>query len=772
MDHPDEDAFYALGLVLAYNYGEHSMWPPVDASMAISDFDSHMREHSELTCGKWRELNGLVVAYEREIQDSILKLSEEKGSHHIEALLRKTWRTTRDDYNNNQATEPEGIMPGFRLDPNGEISNSHASPANWYYPLYRHGANYQDKPDFEDLNLEWPNFPEPARQVGSNVAYNVDVRKHVERVRASYLVPHINLADLANPLNLLTFIHHRARLTPSKFARLDSDLMHVGKMSHILSGAFTPFTMISFNDKNLFDPKPHLGITTWPACGDEYYGSELVEEQDHFKDMVDAGHVTGTMDAWLVMQSQAIAYSFLSNLCKDLIPLARIPKPSEALPKLTEIQALQRIKVLKHYVGPENWQDMPSLRQYEPLPDRLDIQRYMPTLESKIDAAETHMFRIFDEPDYFLEAVMDQKRHHPANLNLDYGDTLGKHMAGYDRKHVRKELYYDCVRSVLRRAVFGAFIWSLVKEKLLQFDDVCQWGPDDLEPLEKKKSALKEEELTPAAVFINSVQELSYITRYCAVLFLKEFSSKLMHVSYEPMQQLYSRISHIKRTTLPRGLYTASDSRAQPTRTTLHVEHDDLQLIVGELINNFIANRQASAYVGVRRATARLQRYLDDCDDEETSRIFTPLMADTIDSLDVLAEIAQHVSDFAGVSAEVEGHFEDLVSAGCDGVSIDLLKFDEFPYESEGRIPGKRLERIIKFLDEAQGFETKVTITTGQARGDLKRIGASLLCRMIVPMNKANERQATDDRLRRLEDIMGVRRDQYPFDPKEKPIDL
>ncbi|KAH7171351.1 hypothetical protein EDB81DRAFT_635723 [Dactylonectria macrodidyma] len=809
-------------MVEEYNYGLYSMYPPVDPTLSMSNFKKHMQKHSELTCGKWRELNGLVIAHEREIQDAVLKLSEEKDSHHIEALLKKAWRTTRDDYNKHQATEPQGILPGFRLDPNGEISNSHASDLDnfnldflniveggeciTYYPFYRNGANYLDDPYMLHTDHPWPDVPEPPRQVGTKVAYNIDVRKHAERVRASYLVPHINLADLTNPLNLVTFIHHRARLTPHKFARLDSDLMHVGKMSHILAGAYTPFTMISSSDDHLFDSRPHLGITTWTGSRDRHFDAKTKDEINHFRDMYDAGHVTGTIDAWLVMQSQAIAYSFLSNLCKDLIPLARAQIPSEALPKLTETQALQRIKVLKPYAGPEQWQDLPSLRQYEPLPDRLDIDRFLPTLESKMEEAETHLSRIFDEPDYFLEAVMDQKRHHPSNLNVDYGDTPGKHMAAYDRKHMRQELYYDLVRSVLRRAVFGAFIWSLVKDNLLLFEATSQWGPDDLvsayldqiaeeteKTTEEEEQASKPKENELRDIFISNVQRLSYVIRYCALLFLKEFSSKLMHASYEPMQQLYSRISRptdldlsepkpvdpdkphvkdIKRTTLPRGLYTAGDSCAQPTRTTLHVEHDDLQLIVGELINNFIANYKVSLFVGVRKATARLQRYLDDCDDDETSRIFTPLVADTIDSLDVLAEIAQYVSDFCGLSAQIESHFEEMVSAGCHNFSIDLLAFDEFPYEGAGRIPGKRLERIVKFLEEAQGFDTKVTITIGQARGDLKRIGASLLCRMIVPMNKETYNRATDDRLRRLEEIMGVRRDQYPFDPKEKPIDL
>lgn len=221
----------------------------------------------------------------------------------------------------------------------------------------------------------------------------------------------------------------------------------------------------------------------------------------------------------------------------------------------------------------------------------------------------------------------------------------------------------------------------------------------------------------------------------------------------------------------PRGLYNAPDRVCMPTRTTLHAQHDNLNEIVGELMNNFIANPTARLYVGVRRVTARLQRYLDDCEDEQTSEIFSNLVADTIDSLDVLAEIAQHLEDFLpSFVVFSEAEYAKCVSKACADSSIDLLAFDTFPYEAN--VPGKRTERIWKFLDEAQGFDTTVTITIGQARGDLKRLGASMLRKQIVPINKAAEHGAKNERLARLEEIMQVRRDQYKFHKDEVPIDL
>ncbi|KAF7551367.1 hypothetical protein G7Z17_g5070 [Cylindrodendrum hubeiense] len=798
-------------MLMRNHIGISAMWPTIDPSTSRHNLRLYMRMHSANTAKKWLELNQLVVAREGEIQQSIVELGESEDSSGIEALLRKAWRTARDDYNKNMAAPPKGVFPGFSLDPHGEIAISHASDLDNFsldflddlgnecgfrrIPLYRNGANYYQPLQPETREYQWPYLPEPPTLITKNISYNVDVRGHTQRVGASYLVPHINLADLTNPLNLLTFIHHRARMKPHEFAQLDNELTYVGRSSRILTGAFAPWRMIQFIDR-VFDGRVPNIISMYDGYGDHLIAQNDQPVGSKYRNLYQRGKIFGCMAGWLVMQTQFITYSFLFNLCKDLIAATEVEKVPEKIPETIEERELLRIKVeasvliekvkRKANNGVENWHDLASLRQYEPFPTRVNANRYLSTLQSKSDAAEQHLTRLFNEPNYFLEVVLEQKQHHWANLTVDYGDMAGKHINLYNVRNTRYELYCDCIRSVLRRAIFGFFMWSLVETLLVRYDKVV---------VKQRKALLKEykgndpDETSFLTVSTTGdagkdFEQLVAVVRYSAVLFLKEFSSKLIHASYEPMLPLYSRLSQANDfvTKLPdekkdpfpfaRNLYDAPDRVAKPVRTTLHAKHLDLKQIVADLMNNFIANTTTCLYVGVRKITERLQRYLDDCDDEETSGIFSSLVADTIDSLDVLAEIAQHLEDFSPHSrGPVTSQLVELVTEACEGNSIDLNKFDEFPYEVKS-VPNKRIERIYKFLDEAQGFDTQISITIGQARGDLKRLGASLLKRMIVPMNKHTKYQARPERLARLEEIMEVRRDQYEFHAEEKPIDL
>lgn len=794
---------FTMRMLMRNRFGCDTMFPPVDPCKPRRELFIDLQKLSQSTLEEWKELNKLVATKEPEIQQSIIDLSEKEGPLGLEPLLERAWRTARDNYNTNHATPAQGIVPGFALDPLGEIAGSHASDLDNFsldflrdmdsecgfrrVPLYRNGANYSSDPG--NNPQDWPNWSEPRPRKGGPVEYNIDVRGHIERVRASYLVPHINLADLTNPLNLLTFIHHRARMGPCEFARLDNDLTHLGRSSRILAGAFAPWKMISFVEPKS-DPMHQWGFKFHDAFGmDLMPGTGIEINKEAYEKLYQSGNVFGCMEGWLVMQTQAITYSFLHNFCKEVMTAMKIhPPPADITSGKTEeedrqrIQDQQRIKEdalamiekikLKTTNGVENWQDLTALRQYEPFPTRANVNKYLPTLHSKTDAAEQHLTRLFNEPDYFLEAVLEQKRHHWANLFINYKDKPTIHIENYQRRSFRHHLYCDCVRSVLRSAVFGFFIWPLVETRLVEYDSKLQQAHEE-------KPAASFVDLT-MAMESGEFKELFYIVRHCAILFLKEFSSKLIHASYEPMLQHYSRITqpddfdNAKKNPckFPRGLYNAPDRVSNPTRTTLHAKHDDLNEIVGELMNNFIANPTARLYVGVRKVTARLQRYLDDCEDEQTSDIFSNLVADTIDSLDVLAEIAQHLEDFLpSFVVFSEAEYVKCVSKACADSSIDLLAFDTFPYEDDG-VPEKRTGRIYKFLDEAQGFDAKVTITIGQARGDLKRLGASLLRKKIVPMNKAATHKAKKERLARLEEIMQVRRDQYLFHEKENPIDL
>lgn len=791
--------------VLVWNrFGSVTMFPPVNPLTPRHELYNDLQKLSQSTLEEWKGLSQLVAPKELEIQQSIIALSEKEGSLGLEPLLTRAWRTTRDNHNTKHAVPPEGIVPGFALDPLGDIAGTHASDLDNFsldflceannadgfnrVPLFRNGANYEYDP--ENKFPTFPDWPEPQVRTNGTFRYNVDVRGHVERVRASYLVPHINLADLTNPLNLLTFIHHRARKAPCEFARLDNDLTYIGRSCRILPGAFATWKMISFVEPNS-EPGNPWGFKLHNAWGMDIMPKKLLPKECHepdeeaYRKNYQSGNVFGYMEGWLVMHTQAITYSFLHNFCKELMTSTKInPLPVDMPPERTGKEHQQRIKVdalamiekikFKTTNGVENWQDLAVIRQYEPFPKRVNVNKYLPTLHSKTDAADQHLSRLFNEPDYFLEAVLEQKRHHWANLFIDYSDVQTVHIEEYHRVSHRHVLYFDCLRSVLRSAVFGFFIWPLVETRLVAYDSKLQEAHQ-----KQPDTSFVDLTMTEASM---EFKELYHIVRHCAVLFMKEFTSKLIHASYEPMLQHYSRITQHgdlvppkkegDPPTFPTALYQSPNRLCKPNRTTLHLKHDDLKEIVGELMNNFIAHPTAPLYVGVRRVTARLQRYLDDCEDEQTSQIFSSLVADTIDSLDVLAEIAQHLEDFLPSFAAIsKTDYAQYVSKACLDSSINFFVFDTFEYDAH--VPDKRIGRIWKFLDEAQGFDAKVTVTIGQARGDLKRLGASMLRHQIVPSNRAHPPHgAKNERLERLEEIMEVRRDQYEFHPDEKPIDL
>ncbi|KAM6525342.1 hypothetical protein FALCPG4_010896 [Fusarium falciforme] len=180
-------------------------------------------------------------------------------------------------------------------------------------------------------------------------------------------------------------------------------------------------------------------------------------------------------------------------------------------------------------------------------------------------------------------------------------------------------------------------------------------------------------------------------------------------------------------------------------------------------------------YMGMRKVTARLQRYLDDCDDEDTAQVFSTLVSDTIDGIDLLAELAEHLElhfpvhivQMADLSYNEEKRREAF-SESLLGISIDFLAFDNFEIEA---VPAKRLKRLYQFLDQMQGFSSN-KINFGEARGDLKRLGSSLLHALIYKVNDKNKFQATKESLGRLAKTMGVTRNQYPFDQREPPMDM
>ncbi|RSL63069.1 hypothetical protein CEP54_005434 [Fusarium duplospermum] len=817
-DKPGSRAWCAL-----YGHGRDAMWPPMDPGRPHQEMKEALERQVLKMERAWKKFRRLVVGKERLIQDTVIKLARANGklteSHTIEEFLKNAWKEARDCYNQDFVEKPDRLGRDYLLDPEGTIADGHSSDLEIFaldfltdvtqilmtqihrhHPLYRHGANYQDESEalaeimaMKTTTMDQLKMPEP---INGKVSFNKNVADHLRKIRANFLVPHINLRDLLDPYNLLSFIHHRARLVPSEFALLDNDLSYLGRHSMILSGYFDCAAEVSLrvpstNDNETESDRP-LGI---------WFDYAYLEPEDKPRQqaLMDSGHIFATMEVFLILQSQTVTYLFLGKLCEALLQAAQ----GEALGYFNpvsdqdeEAEALRTIQGLRGN-SRERWQDIPSIRQYEPIPATVNLDRYQGNIISKKDRAEDHIRRLFNEPEYFFQHMLEQKEHHWVNVDISYEKRRDQYIEKYHQKEDKRYiLYEDCLRSVLRRAVFEFFMWNAVEQTLVEatkFEESNPpYGQDKMVPSTHKDGAktwphLKWSTHYKGEIYIpGSLRGLHFKTqcmiRWFGVFFVLEFRNKAIHAASQPMRDIFC----MKKAPQTRGLgegtkfwrghYISKEIELGITKKTLAEDRENLTRIVAELIENFISNKTSSMYMGMRKVTARLQRYLDDCDNEDTVRVFSTLVSDTIDSIDLLAELAEHLELHCQVHAlqmtdlkyDEEEKRQKAFSESLKGLSIDFIAFDDFMVEN---VPGKRLKRLYQFLDQMQGFSNN-TINIGEARGDLKRLGSSLLHTLIYHQNRENQFKATDEALDSLARTMGVTRDQYPFDPRERPMDM
>ncbi|KAH6889296.1 hypothetical protein B0T10DRAFT_404384 [Thelonectria olida] len=788
-----------------FGFGSHAPWPPVDPGMSIDEFNSQIHNLQDAINASWKHLYQNMATRGDSIITHLWDISQRTDQEtSLESLLQQTWRETRDEYNS-QAARPSGILPGFMLDPEGEISATHdpdldnfsldflrdisetGTDLPYHYPLFRNGANWDDgsaemKRLREGDTAAWDELKVPQERHQKILAFNVNVVEHLQRVRASYLVPHINLDDLSDLWYLLWFIYTRATMHHVQMMTKDRELTYLGRASKILAGPYIPQATFGFT------PEPCQFGLIEVADFVAGPGSAPIRPKFHQqtggidKVYYDGEVAYGSMELWVILQSQTITYTFLNRLVSNLYDITQVASGGKVaeLRELNEFEDEWRISY--NEIQGWRWQDLPSLYQYLEPGQFLRPSFYITHFTEKLEAAESHLEKLFSDPEYFVGTILEQRDHHWSNLPVNYSVRRTKHMEEYDTTKYRHELYYDLVRRVLRRAVFNYFSWNLILEKLKEFKRVhAVLSNTTSEPAVLKQAQDKQ---------MNLKTELPLIVRYCAVLFMKEFRSGLIHAASKPIRDHYTRISDPNedldnipkglKTPFTRGLYKAPDLTARPLKRITHLDEDDMPRMVGELINNFIADSTATMYVGVRKITSRLQRYLDDVDDQETRSVFTDYVADTVDSLDALAELALRIDDNDSVGwkivlakfrkvDETTEILQGLISRACQGHSIDLPFFDEFRFEDA--IPERRVLRIFRLIDEAQGFGP-LGITLGQAEGDLKRLGASMLRDLIFKSNKKASFKVSIQNLKRLEEKMKVTRHQYPFHPREQPLDL
>ncbi|KAI8717462.1 hypothetical protein NCS52_00822100 [Fusarium sp. LHS14.1] len=729
-----------------YGHGRDAMWPPMDPGRPHQEMKSALERQAGKMERAWKDFRHLVVGKERLIQDT--------------DYWKNAWRETIDDYNNNFVEQPDRIGRDYLLDPKGTIADGHSSDLDIFaldflkdmseiiltqvhrhYPLYRHGANYKDE------------------------------SQTLAEIRANVLVPHINLRDLLDPYNLLSFIHHRARLVPSEFALLDNDLSYLGRHSMILPGYFDCAVTVSLRvpSANNDETESDRPLRVWPDPDQSLgIGQETVKQH---RGLNNAGELFGTTEAFLILQSQTVSYLFLGKLCAALLKEAQGKTPGHSAPVSNPNEEAEALRTIQDLRGNsrERWQDIASIRQYEPIPATLNFERYQQNILSKKDQAEEHIRRLFHEPEYFFQQLLEQKEHHWVNLDISYDKQRDKFIEKYHQdKTMRHILYGECLRNVLRRAVFEYFMWNAVEETLVYvtMDGAKTWSHA------KWSTCGKEFQ------YLNTLYlRVQTMIRYFGVVFVLEFRNKAIHAASQSMRDIFC----IKKAPgcrgigkgarFKRGHYRSDELELCLTKKTLVEDRENLPRIVAELIENFISNKTSSMYMGMRKVTARLQRYLDDCDDEDTAQAFSPLVSNTIDGLDLLAELAEHLELHFPVHRYRTGDIkltEEAFSNSLSALSIDFMAFDEFEVE---KVPEKRRNRLYQYLDEMQGLSTK-TINFGGQRSDLKRLGSCLLHTLIYKVNENQKNRARTEALHRLASTMGVTRNQYPFDQREPPMDM
>ncbi|KAK2927427.1 hypothetical protein FoTM2_012601 [Fusarium oxysporum f. sp. vasinfectum] len=586
----------ARALCAFHGYGRNSVWPPVDPGRPTEELLEEFRHVNQVVQSEWSRLIELVVGKEREIQEIIINLTDGKIRDQngkilcIQDCLENSWEETRNAFNaqytkSRSESRPVHMESDFSLDPEGHINPNHSSDLDEFaheylrnvrvnfhwknngiprmleekrqYPLYRSTANYHDDreamedaimDDVKFRNLRKPS-PDPAADASEQAGCNFEVEDALRKQRAHFLVSHINKEDLSIPLNMLMFIHYRARLHPIEFAFQDNNSMHLGKQSHILSGACDPSFYVMF-----VPVKDHEYENQYQRawCEPKILSKHLPEmDEDRFEDLQSAGRIFGSMEAWLILQSQAITYLFLATFCKQMLDLAKhelITGHTSRLNKKEileiEISAGQKIKMLKEKKGAETMQDIASIRQYEPNCTGVNLQRYRTKLKEKSAAAEDHIKNLFDDPAYLVKYIVEQKDHHWTNIVEDSTYLPNEYSQSYHDAILRKVLYRSCMRSVLRRAFFEFFIWDTVTNALEDFETFERETLKEPPKMEefgycRRTAAPRPHVSEELDTYTAKYRQLQELIRHAAAFFIFEFQYDLLALDNCDFQDQY-----------------------------------------------------------------------------------------------------------------------------------------------------------------------------------------------------------------------------------------
>lgn len=470
---------------------------------------------------------------------------------------------------------------------------------------------------------------------------------------------------------------------------------------------------------------------------------------------------------------------------------------------------------------------------YLPPPTRISSM-FFRELEFKIQEAEACIQGIFDDPGLFFDYIEELRGHHWGHIgrknasgNPDSNDTYAIFMENYIDEKSRHMFYFDLMRGVLRRSIFEFYIWHSILSRLEEFEDLLyeefpEYGKRDALDgdgtdllrqlprfLPKKKpdheKGSKNGKKSRYDVLTEKYLSLVTMIRYHAVYFVNEFRKKGIHASAPSMRDLAFAIGdthkdaqdasgkgkkrHTQQTIckIEKRHYGAPDllyhsKLLDPSHgydKTKSAEDWD-RLHIFDAIENFIASPMDSTLCGIKEVANYLHDIAlhPDSDFEyQGNPVMSDLISQIIGGLDILSSLADHleslwpVMDILGGAAADESFRLKYFHSGSGDHSINFFDFDSFDFDD--KIPRERLDRLFLFFDEMQGFK-KESISIGHARGDLKRFGASLLQNFIYPINNESGHyyENNQEAILRLEDVMDISKDDYPFEKGEKPFNL
>ncbi|KAM0250693.1 hypothetical protein ACHAQJ_008527 [Trichoderma viride] len=696
-----------------------------------------------------------------------------------------------------------------------------------YDATYNHSANFYEPRNAND----WPHETEPELFPGGTYTCNGrGSRKFFKKNRLSFLVPHIASYELLDPVHLLSFVHYRGRYHPSVFTKLDNDMTYIGRRTNYLTGPMLPNCMVSFDPSGSeYHPK------FWKGWGGEKGDKRPMNAKDaeawdmaaeEYDDLWHRGQLFGTSEAWIMLQNQRATYLYtlnvLTSICCEvnLSPTALVtPKPAQERELIFSktrivIDALQKKR--------SNNVIQFAKQTHFLLPPTQISSVYFRELEFRIQAAELRIQELFNDPGYFFDRIHELRGHHWGYIgrkndaeNPDTSDSLAIYMEKYTDQPVRHTLYFDLIRGVLRRSVFEFYMWHSIYVRLQEFENMlatkfADYGKKDASDsdgtgrLQQPPLLLSEKKRREHDVIAEKYLSLVTLIRYHAVFFVNEFRKKGLHAGTLGMRNLTFTIGDTHKDTqglqckgkkkltqepvcrMEKKHYGAPDliyrsKLAHPGfgYDKLNGNEDQVRLFVFENMESFIASPMDCTMCGIKEASAFLQdvaqsptggpKYLGE-------PVLTDLLERTIDGLNILSTLADHLEsmwsamDIIGGAAADENLRRKYFNMGSKDISINFLDFDAFDFDD--KIPKERLERLFLFFDELQGFSEE-SVSMGHARGDLKRFGASLLCKLIYPLNSESGSNGADqEAIVRLEQAMGVSRDNYPFVENEKPFNL